>query len=52
MMEKSCDILVLGGGLVDGLFVTGGIKKQVLNDMSWALASGYIAGESAARSLR
>ena len=47
------------GGLVPGLFVTGdfasgrhivlgGAKKQVLNDMSWALSSGFIAGESAA----
>lgn len=52
-----------GGGLVEGLFVTGdfasgrhivlgGAKKQILNDMSWALASGYIAGESAAKSLK
>lgn len=51
-----------GGGKVEGLFVTGdfasgrhvvlgGAKKQVLNDMSWALASGFIAGESAARAL-
>ncbi len=50
------------GGLVDGLFVTGdfasgrhivlgGAKKQVLNDMSWALASGFLAGKSAAGSL-
>ncbi|MCR4842987.1 MAG: FAD-dependent oxidoreductase [Eubacterium sp.] len=42
--------------LIDGLYVTGdfasgrhivadGVKKQVLNDMSWAYASGYIAGE-------
>ena len=50
--------LSASGGVVDGLFVTGdaasgrhislgGIKKQVLNDMSWALASGFIAGGSA-----
>ena len=50
------------GTLVDGLYVTGdfasgrhivmgGVKKQVLNDMSWALASGFIAGASAAKSL-
>ena len=50
------------GTLVDGLYVTGdfasgrhivmdGVKKQVLNDMSWALASGFIAGTSAAKSL-
>lgn len=48
-----------GGGLVDGLFVAGdfasgrhivmdGVKKQIINDMSWALASGFIAGGSAA----
>ena len=47
------------GGLCPNLFVTGdfasgrhvvlgGLKKQFLNDMSWALASGYIAGGSAA----
>ena len=51
--------LAAAGGLVDGLFVTGdaasgrhislgGVKKQVLNDMSWALSSGYIAGAAAA----
>lgn len=50
------------GSLVDGLFVTGdfasgrhivmdGVKKQVLNDMSWALSSGFLAGASAARAL-
>ena len=50
------------GGRVPGLFVTGdfasgrhivlkGAKKQVLNDMSWALAGGFIAGESAAKAL-
>ena len=43
------------GTLIDGLYVTGdfasgrfinmaGVKVQVLNDMSWALASGFIAG--------
>ena len=51
------------GGKVPGLFVTGdfasgrhvvlgGAKKQLLNDMSWALASGFIAGQSAAASLQ
>ena len=50
------------GGLTPNLFVTGdfasgrhvvlgGAKKQVLNDMSWALASGFIAGGSAAKCL-
>ncbi len=48
------------GSLIEGLYVTGdfasgrhivqsGIKRQVLNDMSWALASGFIAGEAAAK---
>lgn len=51
------------GGLVEGLYVTGdfaggrhislgGVKKQVLNDMSWALSSGFIAGGSAAEALK
>ena len=50
------------GGLVDGLFVTGdfasgrhtvmsGVKRQVLNDMSWALSSGFLAGTNAAKAL-
>ena len=50
------------GTRVDGLYVTGdfasgrhivlgGIKKQVLNDMSWALSSGFLAGTSAADAL-
>ena len=43
------------GGLIPGLYVTGdfasgrfinrtGEKVQILNDMSWALASGFLAG--------
>jgi fumarate reductase flavoprotein subunit len=47
------------GSLVPGLFVTGdfasgrhtvmsGVKRQVLNDMSWALSSGFLAGTAAA----
>lgn len=50
------------GGLVPGLFVTGdfasgrhtvmsGVKRQVLNDMSWALSSGFMAGTNAAKAL-
>jgi fumarate reductase flavoprotein subunit len=50
------------GSLVEGLFVTGdfasgrhtvmsGVKRQVLNDMSWALSSGFLAGTSAAAAL-
>ena len=48
-----------GGGLVEGLYVTGDFasgrfirlgtyKEQVLNDCSWAFASGYLAANSAA----
>lgn len=51
-----------GGGLVEGLYVPGdfssgrfindmGIKRQVINDLSWAFASGFIAAESAVRYL-
>lgn len=51
------------GSLVPGLYVTGdfaggrhisqgGVKRQVLNDMSWALSSGFIAGESAAEAIK
>ncbi len=47
------------GGLVEGLYVTGdfasgrfislgGVKRQVLNDISWAFSSGFLAGTSAA----
>ena len=48
-----------GENPIDGLYVTGdaasgrhislgGLKCQVLNDMSWALSSGFIAGAAAA----
>ena len=48
------------GGVVDGLYITGdlasgrfinmaGIKKQIINDMSFALSSGFIAGTQAAK---
>ncbi len=51
-----------GGGTVPGLFVVGdlasgrflnmaGIKKQLLNDMSFALSSGFVAGTYAAQQL-
>ena len=54
MRAKAAD-----GGVVDGLYVVGdlasgrfinmaGIKKQILNDMSFALSSGYLAAEDAA----
>lgn len=46
------------GGFVEGLYVTGdfasgrfvndmGVKRQIINDLAWAYASGYIAAESA-----
>ncbi len=48
--------------IVEGLYVTGdfasgryvvvdGIKRQVLNDLSWAFASGFLAGSNAANYL-
>ena len=48
------------GGLVEGLYVTGdfatgrhinlgGVKMQVLNDISWALSSGFLAGTNAGK---
>ena len=48
---------------VEGLYVTGdfangrhivmdGVKKQVLNDMSWALSSGFIAGTAVGQAAR
>jgi fumarate reductase flavoprotein subunit len=51
------------GGLVEGLYVTGdfasgrfinlgGIKRQVLNDLSWAFSSGYLAGTNAGKYLQ
>jgi fumarate reductase flavoprotein subunit len=50
------------GGLVEGLYVTGdftssrfinfgGIKHQVINDLSWAFSSGFLAGTNAGRYL-
>jgi len=51
-----------GGGLVEGLYVVGdfasgrhinmgGVKVQVINDCSWAFASGFIAASSACKYL-
>jgi len=48
------------GGFVEGLYVTGdfatgrhinlgGVKMQVLNDISWALSSGFLAGTNAGK---
>jgi len=50
------------GDLVEGLYVTGdfasgrfinlgGVKHQVINDLSWALSSGFLAGTNAGRYL-
>ncbi len=50
------------GGLVEGLYVTGdfttsrfinlgGVKHQVINDISWAFSSGFLAGTNAGRYL-
>jgi fumarate reductase flavoprotein subunit len=51
------------GGLVEGLYVTGdfasgrfinlgGVKRQVLNDLSWAFSSGFLAGTNAGNYLK
>ena len=61
-VDPSMRAYAANGGLMPNLFVTGdfasgrhvvlgGAKKQILNDMSWALASGFIAGGSAAEAL-
>ena len=61
-VDPSMQAYAADGGLVPGLFVAGdfasgrhvvlgGAKKQFLNDMSWALAGGFLAGGSAAKSL-
>jgi fumarate reductase flavoprotein subunit len=50
------------GGLVEGLYVTGdfasgrfinlgGVKHQVINDISWAFSSGFLAGTNAGKYL-
>jgi fumarate reductase flavoprotein subunit len=50
------------GSLVEGLYVTGdfasgrfinlgGVKRQVLNDLSWAFSSGFLAGTNAGKYL-
>ena len=42
--------LYLTGDAASGRHISlGGLKKQVLNDMSWALASGYVAGAAMAK---
>ena len=45
--------LYITGDFASGRFINqGGVKKQVLNDMSWALSSGYLAGKNAAEYLK
>jgi len=50
------------GGLVEGFYVTGdfasgrfinlgGVKRQVINDRSWALSSGFLAGTNVCKYL-
>ncbi len=62
-VDENMQALRPDGSRVEGLYVTGdfangrhivmdGVKKQVLNDMSWALSSGFIAGTAAAESAR
>jgi len=52
-----------GGGLVEGLYVTGDfasgrhvnmgdVKNQVINDLSWAFTSGFLAGTNAGKYLQ
>ena len=42
--------LYAAGDIASGRHIQdGGVKKQVLNDMSWALASGFIAGTEAGK---
>jgi fumarate reductase flavoprotein subunit len=52
-----------GGGVIEGLYVTGdfasgrhinrgGVKHQVINDLSWAFTSGFLAGTNAGKYLQ
>jgi fumarate reductase flavoprotein subunit len=52
-----------GGGLIEGLYVTGdfasgrfinlgGVKRQVINDRSWALSGGFLAGTNVCKYLK
>ena len=44
--------LYAAGDIASGRhIVVDGIKRQVLNDMSWALSSGFLAGESVVNDL-
>lgn len=43
------DNLFVTGDLASGRFINqGGIKKQIINDLAWAFASGFLAGDQAA----
>ncbi len=61
-IDAHMQALAADGGLVDGLYVVGdlasgrfinmaGIKKQIINDMSFALSSGFLAGTNAVQAL-
>lgn len=44
--------LYVTGDFASGRFINeGGIKKQIINDLSWAFASGFLAGSHAAEQL-
>ncbi len=58
-VDEHMRVKAAAGGVIGGLYATGdicsgrfinmtGIKKQILNDMSFALSSGFIAGTAAA----
>jgi fumarate reductase flavoprotein subunit len=60
LVNENMQALRKDGSLVEGLYVTGdfasgrfinqnGVKVQLLNDMSWALASGFLAGTNAVK---
>lgn len=62
LVNENMQALRKDGSVVDGLYVTGdfasgrfinmtGVKVQLLNDMSWALASGFLAGTDVAARL-
>lgn len=62
-VDENMQALRPDGSRVEGLYVTGdfangrhivmdGVKKQVLNDMSWALSSGFIAGTAVGQAAR
>jgi fumarate reductase flavoprotein subunit len=58
-IDENMQVKAANGGLVPGLYAVGdiasgrflnmaGIKKQILNDMSFAVSSGYVAGTKSA----